>query len=318
MLLAKTHSQVWHSLVDCHGLCRSKRSCAFFSAQLRLRTFLFIGGWKMETMKKAAIEAVVDSAISAFAEGLTSRYREEVDDINGVINMKKNNCFVAELGAEFMFYSAFVRSFDSSLGNVLERMGNNIASLSYEVRSGIESFILPDQTQRSASILDNYLDHTVKPEIQHYAGYEVIYPKDITSFRRNHITDHYFYSVEKNEHFLIELKASGDLDNKKARAEKAALLDEYFLLKNQLKDDKTAKVRIFFGTAYNKFGEGKEWKQERVKQFFAEEELLIGSAYWNFVCNDDDGFSVVFGQYKKSADRIKEALQKIKSMYFGG
>jgi hypothetical protein len=43
------------------------------------------------------------------------------------------------------------------------------------------------------------------------------------------------------------------IDNKKARAEKQALLEEYFLLKNQIRNDKTAKVKIFFGTAYNMF-----------------------------------------------------------------
>ena len=75
-------------------------------------------------------------------------------------------------------------------------------------------------------------------------------------------------------------------------------------MKNQLKDDATAKVQIFFGTACNKFGEGKTWKQERVKQFFAEDELLIGKEYWNFVCNDEKGFEIVFNQYKKSADKI--------------
>ncbi|MDO5396422.1 MAG: TdeIII family type II restriction endonuclease [bacterium] len=270
----------------------------------------------MEGQKKKAIQALVDTAVSAFSEGLVCRYSNEVDDVNGVINMKKNNCFIAELGDEFMFYSAFVRSFDSSFGNVLEKMGNNIAMLSYEVRGDINSFILPDQTQRIASVLDSYVKRVTNPDIEHYSSYSCIYPRDITSYKRNHVTDNYFYSAEKNEHYLIELKASGDLDNKKSRAEKSALLEEYFLLKNQLKDDKTAKIKIFFGTAYNKFGEGKPWKQERVKQFFAEGELLIGKDYWNFVCDDVEGFDVVFQQYVISAEKIKIALNKIKEMYF--
>lgn len=261
--------------------------------------------------KRKAIQIVVDTAIQAFFEGLISRYSDEVDDVNGVINMKKNNCFIAELGEEFMFYSAFVRSFDSSFGNVLEKMGNNIAKLSYEVRGDINSFILPDQTQRIASVLDSYVDHVAIPDIAHYNSYTSIYPKDITSYKRNHVTDNYFYSKEKNEHYLIELKASGDLDNKKSRAEKSALLEEYFLLKNQLKDDSTAKIKIFFGTAYNKFGEGKAWKQERVRQFFAEEELLIGKDYWNFVCNDNMGFDIVFEQYKDSFSKVKNKLSDI-------
>lgn len=270
----------------------------------------------MITSKQKAIESVVDVAISSFSEGLISRYSAEVDDINGVINMKKNNCFVAELGEEFMFYSAFVRSFDSSLGNILEKMGNSIANLSYEVRGNIDSFILPDQTQRVATILDSYLDHTSKPSIEHYTSYSSIYPKNITSYLRTHVTDNYFYCPERDEHYLIELKASGDLDNKKARAEKSALLEEYFLLKNKIHDVSNADIKIFFGTAYNKFGEGKEWKQERVKQFFANEELLIGTNYWNFVCDDSDGFEIIFNQYKTSAEKIRYSLKKIKDLYF--
>ena len=272
----------------------------------------------MRKDKVKAIEALVDSSIKSFAAGLTSRYERELNCDDGVINMKKMNCFIAELGDEFMFYSAFVRSFDSSFGNVLEMRGNKIATLSYDVKDNIDSFILPDQTQRIASILDNYTDHTAVPSVEHYSTFDVIYPKNVTSYERTHVTDNYFYNPSKNEHYLIELKASGDLDNKKAKAEKSALLDEYFLLKNLLKDDKTAKVKIFFGTAYNKYGEGNYWKQERVRQFFADDELLIGKDYWNFVCNDKDGFNVVFGQYKKSADSIKKSLSTIKALYFGG
>lgn len=270
----------------------------------------------MDFEKQKAIEIVVDTAIDSFAEGLISRYTDEVDDINGVINMKKNNCFIAELGEEFMFYSAFVRSFDSSFGNVLEKLGNNITKLSYEVKHSIDSFILPDQVSRISSIIDSYVDRVATPSIGHYSTYSSIYPKDITSYKRSHLTDNYFYYKEKNEHYLIELKASGDLDNKKVQAEKTALLEEYFLLKNQLKDDENAKIKIFFATAYNKFKEGNPWKQERVKQFFSEDELLIGMEYWNFVCNSNDGFKIVFEQYKKSANKIRNALTTIKGMYF--
>lgn len=271
----------------------------------------------MDKEKKKAIEILVDTSIKTFSTGLTSRYEKELDCDDGVINMKKKNCFIAELGEEFMFYSAFVRSFDSSFGNVLETLGNSIAKLSYDVKGNINSFILPDQTQRIASILDSYSDHTSTPSISHYSTFDVIYPKNTISYERTHVTDNYFYNPKTNEHYLIELKASGDLDNKKAKAEKSALLDEYFLLKNLLRNDKTAKIEIFFGTAYNKYGEGNHWKQERVRQFFADEELLIGKDYWNFVCNDSEGFDVVFNQYKKSAENIKKSLSEIKELYFG-
>lgn len=205
-----------------------------------------------------------------------------------------------------MFYSAFVRSFDSSFGNALEAMGNSIARLSYEVKGKINSFILPQQTQHIASILDNYVDHTSKPEVAHYSDFSVIYPKNTVSYERSHVTDNYFYNPEKNEHYLIELKASGDLDNKKARAEKSALLEEYFLLKNSLRDDKTAKVKIFFGTACKLSCDEELRGKDTVQKYFAEDELLIGKDYWNFVCDDPDGFETVSIQYRKTLKRISE------------
>ena len=267
-----------------------------------------------EEMKKS-VQVIVDTAIACFAEGLKSRYVKEANDPRGVINSKKNNCFIAELGEEFIFYSAFVRSFDSSFGNVLERMGNNIAKLFYTVNNEISSFLLPEQSQNIANIMASYDNHT-EPEIWHYANQRFITPKNTVSFNQVHQTDNYFYDEKRKIHYIIELKAGGDLDNKKSRAEKIELLKEYYLLKNKIPTNE--QVKIYFATAYNKFGEGNEWKQERVKQYFAEEELLIGKDYWNFVCNDKDGFNIIFNQYKQSVSHIKRSLEEIKSVYFSG
>ena len=49
---------------------------------------------------------------------------------------------------------------------------------------------------------------------------------------------------------------------------------------------------------------------------FAEDELLIGKDYWNFVCDDEKGFDIIFEQYKVSANKIKTALARIKDLYF--
>lgn len=268
----------------------------------------------LRDQKIIAIQQIVDLGIKNFAEGFELRYTSEVDDPDGVINSKKNNVFMAELGKEFMFYSAFVRSFDSSFGKVLENIGNSIANLSYEVRGRIESYLLPQQTQHIDYLLTEYNKH-VTPSIDDYSNFTCVQPRDVTSYAKTHETDNYFYSVNKRQHYIIELKAGGDLDNKKAKAEKTELLHEYFLLKNKLMGS-NEDIRIFFATAYNKFGEGNDWKQERVQQFFAEEELLIGKEYWNFVCDDEEGFNIVFEQYKISCQYIKDALERIKGLYF--
>ena len=271
----------------------------------------------MNKEKQKAICELVDISIKSFVQGLETRYEAEVNLPDGVINAKKNNCFINELGEEFMFFSAFVRSFDSSFGKVLENMGNSIAKLSYEVRNDIESFLLPQQSQHMDYLMAEYEKH-VKPRVTDYSQFTCVMPQNIQSYQKNHKTDNYFYNPNTREHFVIELKAGGDLDNKKAKAEKIALLQEYFLLKNKLKNSPEDKVHIFFATAYNKFGEENVWKQANVQTFFADEELLIGKNYWNFVCDDKDGFEIIFTQYKQSANIIKNALVNIKSMYFAG
>ena len=108
----------------------------------------------MDIQKEKAIRIIVSQTIKSFASGFEARHEAEVDDPEGSINMKKNNCFINVLGNEFIFYSAFVRSFDSSFGTVLESLGNAIAKFSYETNHTIRSYMLPEQTQHISSILD--------------------------------------------------------------------------------------------------------------------------------------------------------------------
>lgn len=271
----------------------------------------------MEDIKRKQIQSMVDLAITSFASGFEMRHVEDFENPDGVINKKKNNVFMAELGEEFMFYSALVRSFDSSFGNLLESLGNSIATLSYDVRDKIESFLLDDQERIIDSIVSKYdtdAAHRVSPASSHYNTATFILPKNIDSYKRAHHTDNYFFDPINKTHYLIELKAGGDLDKKKAPSEKRELLKEYFMLKNVIPDIED--VKIFFCAAYNKNGEGNYWYQPFVRSAFADDELLIGRDYWNFVCNDSEGFDVVMEQYKISATKIQDAIDKIKNLYF--
>ena len=267
----------------------------------------------MNEFKEKSIRIIIDTAIKSFADGFVLRHNSEVEDPYGTINAKKNNCFISVLGDEFIFYSAFVRSFDSSFGNLLENIGNQIAKFSYTTEGEIHSYILTEQTQHISNLLDKYEDHICKPKKEHYEQFFVIQPKDTTSFKTKHVCDHWFYDKEIKTHYLVELKAGGDLDNKKAKSEKLALLKEYFMLKNILSADQ--KISIYFATAYNKFGEDRTWHQANVERFFSSSELLIGKQYWNFVCNDKNGFNIVFDQYKLSSEYIKDALTRIRHIY---
>lgn len=273
-------------------------------------------GDEMDIIKEQKIREKVNFRMKEFTQKLEQRYMSELNSPNGVINSKKNNVFINILGDEFIFNSAFCRSFDSSFGNVLEDLANDIAEISFDViKENISSYLLPQQTQHIDYIMSDYENHSKIPEISDYSNFNSFIPKNLSSYTKSHVTDNHFFNSKTNEHYIIELKAGGDLDNKKAKSEKIELLKEYFILKNEL-SGKDEDVRIFFATAYNKDGEENEWKQERVKQFFAADELLIGKDYWNFICDDEEGFDIIIDEYKKCSQYILDTINKIKSAYF--
>lgn len=260
------------------------------------------------------IRIIVDTTIQNFALGFQARHEGEMNNPEGTINLKKQNVFLNALGDEFVFYSALVRSFDSSLGNVLENMAIQIAKLFYKVETQVKGHIYPDQINHISNILEIYKNREKKAAVEDYEKYFSVVRGNLSSFERKHVSDYYLYDEECSVHYLIELKAGGDLDNKKALAEKQALLEQYFILKNNLVEE-NGKIKIYFATAYNKYGEDNLWKQANVQTFFADEELLIGRNFWNFICKNEDGFDIVYSQYLKSSTYIKGALQNIRGLY---
>lgn len=264
--------------------------------------------------KKEGIRALVYSAVEGFSEGFKARHEGEVDDPNGTINMKIHNVFIAALGPEIQYYTALVRSLDSSLGNMLEKLAINIAGLFFDVGRNVQGPLSVDQTRKIAELLEEYKRHHNKPTVSDYQFLRKK-PDKLESKIKRHDSDYYLVDKRTDDRYLIELKIGGDLDNKKARSEKEALLEQFAIASNVLPAGK--KIKIFFATAYNRFGEGKPWKQERVRQFFAQEELLIGKEFWNFICQSEQGYEIVLGAYKEKASFIKKALSSIKRKYLG-
>lgn len=268
----------------------------------------------MEKYREKAIRALVSGYVESYASGFSDRHISEVEDEEGTINMKIHNVFISSLGSDIQYYSALARSLDSSLGNMLEKMAIKIATLNYEVCQHVEGEIYKSQTDYIAEILEEYKRHARVPNICDYKNI-LLNKKDSNVVNKRHESDYYLFDKENNMHYLIELKIGGDLDNKKSRSEKEALLEQYCILANSLKSDEN--IKLCFATAYNRYGEGNPWKQKRVLQFFAEEELLISKDFWNMICKSNDGYDVVIDEYIKTCHLIKEALAKIKIAYLG-
>jgi len=171
---------------------------------------------------------MVKASVQAFATGFKGRHEGEVDNPEGTINMKIHNVFIEALGKEIQYYSALARSLDSSLGNMLEGLAINIASLNYEVKHNVEGPLNPTQTSKIAEMLEKYKRHERRPSIADYQCLRDMNKEGVSPITR-HDSDYYLIDKETNNHYLIELKIGGDLDNKKARSEKEAVLEQFLV-----------------------------------------------------------------------------------------
>lgn len=268
----------------------------------------------MDSIIEEDVRKIVASSIQSFSEEFKERHLGEKSNPDGVINSKVNNSFVAALGDEIRFYSALSRSLDSSLGNLVESMAIEIAKINFEVSQHLEGLIYEDQTKEIATLLEKYKNtrDPLKPSVQHYERFHNSAQGD--NHTKRHDSDYILKHKKTGAYSLIELKLGGDLDNKKARSEKEALLEQYCLLINSGVTNPD-NIKLFFATGYNRYGEGKPWTQGRVRQFFSDEELLISEEFWNFVADSPKGYEVVMSEYGKQSVLIRQALEIIKDSY---
>lgn len=259
------------------------------------------------------IDQIMQKQIPEFATNLKKRYALKGTGLKNLI-YKANNPFILELGGEIVIYSTMMRSLDSSLGNCLEKIARSIAEASYYVSNEVEGYVPIGVARQIDQLMNEYM---AKPKRRIPKQTDL---NEITLIEQGleepehkvHKSDyHLIKKSDDRQHFLLELKIGGDLDNKKARSEKQALLEQYAILKYSSKIRPDSTIKLFFATAYNKFGEGGTWKQERVRQFFGEDELLIGSDFWNFICDHNEGNNMVLAAYKKHAYLIKKAVEEI-------
>lgn len=257
------------------------------------------------------IEQIMGREIPAFAREFKKRYTFRGSGLKNLV-YKANNPFILELGNEIVIYSALMRSLDSSLGNRLEKIARTIAEANYDVSNTVEGDVPIDVDERISKLMNAYTKKTRVPKAADLDEIAIVEQKSNPTEHKVHKSDyHLVKKTDDRQHFILELKIGGDLDNKKARSEKQALLEQYAILKYSPRIRQDSVIRLYFATAYNKFGEEGGWDQGRVKQFFGDDELLIGRDFWNFICNHDEGNTMVLKAYKQYAPTLKAALESI-------
>ena len=113
-----------------------------------------------------AIRALVRTAVESYAAGFAKRHASERDDPDGTINMKIHNVFISALGPDIQYYTALVRSLDSSLCTMLESLAVNIARLFFDVHRDVSGPLAVEQTRGIAELLETYKRREKRPRAQ--------------------------------------------------------------------------------------------------------------------------------------------------------
>jgi hypothetical protein len=161
-----------------------------------------------------------------------------------------NNSFVCDVfSSEFKVYKALGRSIDSSMGILHEKL--LVASSKY------------------------YNDKTFKTY------------SDLTVDGKKWIIDLGF--VRNGDITIIEIKLNGELDNKKVKSEKRALMSR----KKSLMEAQDCDVKFYLGIVGNKDGGAAcNWKPGRITRYgFDRSEVLVSEELYTKVTNDTEFFS---------------------------
>ena len=135
-----------------------------------------------------------------------------------------------------------------------------------------------------------YLIKQVSPKI---ADWVLNLEKENTVTKKD--VDLAFYD-ENNKLNIIEIKAGGGLDSRKAPSDLAKLLSIYVAA-----DDINA--HVYFATIYNFNGEGNSWNGQP-SRYFDNDLLLIGSAFWNKILPSQITYSDFVNLYTEALDEI--------------
>jgi len=114
---------------------------------------------------------------------------------------------------------------------------------------------------------------------------------------------------------MIEIKSGGDIDGKKAKQERKALENLVSQIVKHLKNSNNLKLKLKFATLYNPRGEESNWTGA-IHSEFNQEDILIGSSFWEFFFRDALSFNEFLSLYREAAR--ESGLNKVAIHYLRG
>lgn len=240
---------------------------------------------------------------------------------------KSNNFLLAQMDEKITASMVFVSSFESKSGYAIEACAKRIAKLKFGEENvpqivnprNLEHNIKPEGNKQlvitdvdtddgdlrgeiSAFRANNVASGKGKNRIESKVNQESIkasllplsdkYKKDAIKYKE---VDLAFY--DGTNWNVLELKAGGDLDSSNAPSNVEKLLTIYV-------DMGIENCKAYFGTLYNKDGEGNTWTGAVKKHMAYPEMFLIGKSFWEKILPDGIEFAEFEEIYKTALEEI--------------
>ncbi len=224
-----------------------------------------------------------------------------------------------------MAYAALQRSLETKAGTTYEQVAREVGALSYEVTDRVPTDALSDQQQagimRVMAMLDEKWPVTGDPaeladrkETRHPMDYNAIFERQFLS-KDERIVDGQF-TADDGTHHLVQIKASGKLNKAGSRAEKLELLTVATGYLNHLQTTEHGEHRVDIHLCTALDGDTRNVSQW-VRQYWDDDELMLGRHFWGFITQLEDGAEVVLRAIHRVAQDVgRRALSEIISEAF--
>lgn len=241
---------------------------------------------------------------------------------------KVNNFLLSQMDEQITASMVFVSSFESKSGFAIETCAKRIARLKFGDENvptivnprGLQHNINPDTVSGQIVVTDvDTHNGNLRGEISAFRANNVatgagknriesgvtqesikekLLPLSDTYKSRTIFTKPVDLAFFDGDNWnILELKAGGDLDSSNAPSNVEKLLTIYV-------DMGIENCKAYFGTLYNKDGEGNTWKGAVKKHMNYPEMFLIGKNFWNKILPDNISFEEFEQIYKEALEKI--------------
>lgn len=263
---------------------------------------------------------IEDEIYNIIYEEMNDLLNKMLADYQEKIKRKQYNWTVSRFDDTILSHMVFARSFESKQGNAFENIIRRICELNFGKENVPNIIRSEDVTNEEYDIYCKEKYSKKKNKSHQYIISKFSKKNDgkLSSFRAEHAgngkgedrtpstltqeelpkllsgkiipsdnvieqpVDLLYYDKFEEKYQLFEIKAGGDLDSSNAPKNVEKLLKIYSSLGEE-------NANIYFATIYHKDGEGNTWTGN-VKTHLAEDCILIGEAFWEFILPDEISF----------------------------